>query len=366
MNQEFVLGKLAEIMRWGTDRAREEFAWLRLMSRIKYDGYQDFVAGKRFVESLAAWLQQFSREDRDAAYEFARKCLVYIGPSEMQHLVELLYPETVQLRLMEAVARERGIPKYQVWSDSEATRCYNRLLRQTLFIELSDGARIDMFRRANARMITTEQVVTSPRIIKAKWDEMLEKLRADLQDDTARFSIVFLLDDFVGSGYTLLRKENDGWNGKLRRFWSDVQEVLPTHFEQDWVLCVHHYLGSHRAQSVVSERQKGALADLGNDNWFQNVKFSFGMVLPEHLPLDERSEFAFVSLIERYYDDTIETEHMKLGGNDARFGFGKCGLPVVLEHNTPNNSVALLWAETPGTDDNHAMRPLFRRRQRHT
>lgn len=366
MNQEFVLGKLAEIMRWGTDRAREEFAWLRLMSRIKYDGYQDFVAGKRFVESLAAWLQQFAAEDRDAAYHFARERLVYVGPSEMEHLVELLYPETVQWRLMEAVADECEIPMYRVWSNSEATKCYNRLLRKTLFIELSDGARIDIFRRANAGRISNEQIVTSPRIIEAKWHELLNKLRKDSKDETAQFRFVFLVDDFVGSGTTLLRNEGGEWQGKLRRFWDDVQKVLSTHFEQDWVLCVHHYLGSHRAQTVVSERQKSALTDRGNDNWFQNVKFSFGMVLPEHLPLDEQSECGFVSLIERYYDDTIETEHMKLGGHDARFGFGKCGLPVILEHNTPNNSVALLWAETLGTDGNHAMRPLFRRRQRHT
>jgi hypothetical protein len=49
---------------------------------------------------------------------------------------------------------------------------------------------------------------------------------------------------------------------------------------------------------------------------------------------------------------------------------GGCGLPLVLDHNTPNNSVALLWAETDGGDRDGAkvpaMRPLFRRRQRHS
>ena len=35
-------------------------------------------------------------------------------------------------------------------------------------------------------------------------------------------------------------------------------------------------------------------------------------------------------------------------------------------YNTPNNSIALLWAETAGGPDKHAMRPLFRSRQRHT
>ena len=37
-------------MAWSDDRARTEFAWLRLMARFKYDDYSDFLAGVRFIE----------------------------------------------------------------------------------------------------------------------------------------------------------------------------------------------------------------------------------------------------------------------------------------------------------------------------
>lgn len=76
----------------------------------------------------------------------------------------------------------------------------------------------------------------------------------------------------------------------------------------------------------------------------------------------------FGKLVQAYYNDAIANKnpHMKKGGEDARYGFGKCGLPLVLEHNTPNNSLALLWAETSGEGGGRAMRPLFRRRQRHS
>lgn len=67
------------------------------MARLKYDGYRDFQAGMRFIESLATWLQQFkSAEQRRTAYDFVRNALVYIGPSEMQRLVEQLYPKIVR------------------------------------------------------------------------------------------------------------------------------------------------------------------------------------------------------------------------------------------------------------------------------
>ena len=95
MNQEFVLGKLSELMSWDEDRSRTEFAWLRLMSRMKYDSYQDFLVGMRFIESLVDWLQQFAPGEREAGYQFVRQNLVFIGPGEMRHVVELFYPETV-------------------------------------------------------------------------------------------------------------------------------------------------------------------------------------------------------------------------------------------------------------------------------
>ena len=54
-----------------------------------------------------------------------------------------------------------------------------------------------------------------------------------------------------------------------------------------------------------------------------------------------------------------------------KLGYGGCALPLILDHNTPNNSMPLLWAETVGSPKVDgmaavpAMRPLFRRRQRH-
>ncbi len=50
MNQEFILVRLSDLMAWDDDTARKEFAWLSLMSRMKYDDYQDFLAGMRFIE----------------------------------------------------------------------------------------------------------------------------------------------------------------------------------------------------------------------------------------------------------------------------------------------------------------------------
>src|ERR1035437_10036010 len=114
MNQRLGLRLLGEVMQWSDEQARDEFRWLKLMSRFRYDGYEDFRAGARFIERLSVWLQQFKQQDREVAYEFLKKRLIYIGPAEMQLLVERLYTEIVERRLLREVATQRGIPPYQI------------------------------------------------------------------------------------------------------------------------------------------------------------------------------------------------------------------------------------------------------------
>ncbi len=370
MNQEFVLGKFSELMGWDDDVSRREFAWLRLMSRMKYDGYQQFLAGMRFIESLTDWLQQFKLEHRETAYKLVRENLVFISLAEMRHLVELFYPETVQPRLIREVAQQRGIPPYRVWADTEAAAAYQKLLRKTLFIELSDGGRIDIFRRANAGLIGNEQIVTAPRINKDKWKDLLGDLRKESGDEAARFSFVYLVDDFTASGTTLLRHEKGKWTGKLCRFWEDVSkdDMAKEVFEDDWKLCVHHYISTTQSETTIKQRDTEVRTALGPGGWFRAIELSSGMRLPGDFAVTAMTHPQFGELIQAYYDDAIasKNEHMQKGGNDARYGFGQCGLPLVLEHNTPNNSLALLWAETTGESGAHAMRPLFRRQQRHS
>ena len=146
MDQTFILGKLSEVMRWNAATAEAEFARITLMARLKYDGYQDFHAGARFIECLVDWLQQFMPELRTTAYEFIRNRLIYISASEMNHLVELFYPEFVEPQLVQAIAQSRSLSPYRIWSDEQATADVASLLRCSLFIELSDGGRIDVFR----------------------------------------------------------------------------------------------------------------------------------------------------------------------------------------------------------------------------
>ncbi len=361
MNQDLALSVLSDIMDWDLERSRKEFSWLQLMSRFKYDGYTDFVAGVRFIESLAGWLQQFASVERAAAYDFIKMHLVYFTPGEIQHLIELVYPECVRRRLLHDVALAVGKPVYLVGSDPTASELYRKFLRKSLFFGLSDGAKIDAFRRATAGIISNEQVLLATEVAPGKWKQVLAELRKALKDNHARFKFLFLFDDFIGTGTTL--------QGKLKRLWRDCSEhgIVASHFEDDWTVVVHHYIAIEQITKTLGQKEEALRKEHGASGWFRKIEFSFELILPEWLKVDEAKAGDFWPLIQKYYNSGIETEHTrKGGGKDVRLGFGQCALPLVLEHNTPNNSIPLIWADIDDSNGQPPMRPLFRRRQRHT
>jgi len=325
MKEDLALRVLSQIMSWDDERARREFAWLRLMSRLKYDGYRDFQAGMRFLESLSVWLQQFKPEQRETAYGFVRNTLTYVGPAELQRLVEQFYPRTVRDRLL-----------------------------------------------------SNEQLVIATQVDPDKWKNLLKKLRKELGDDTAQFKLVYLIDDFAGTGTSFFRYDEDDkkWTGKLMRFRDSLEiarRTVPEIFADGWQLCVHHYIASAAARDALTDRLTQAKTALAQSWWASDIHLSFGTVFPIDFPLVKGRDDAFIALTDSYYDPIIRTDHTDVGGvTHLGLGYGRCALPLVLEHNTPNNAVALLWAETSGGDREGldkpapAMRPLFRRRQRHS
>ena len=81
--------------------------------------------------------------------------------------------------------------------------------------------------------------------------------------------------------------------------------------------------------------------------------------IDDEYKIGKQDEDLIEDLIEKYYDSQIEDRHT---GKDLELGFSRCALPLVLHHNTPNNSIALLWSYE---DENFNLRGLFPRVKRH-
>src|SRR5688572_22633980 len=84
---------LAKVMNWSPADVARERPILQALALLKYDEYQQFSPGMRFVESLALWLEQFEADERQIAYDFIRSRLVFLSEAEMAHFAAVMYPD---------------------------------------------------------------------------------------------------------------------------------------------------------------------------------------------------------------------------------------------------------------------------------
>lgn len=368
MRKDLAETLLAKIMGWSDAEKATERARLESFAGYKYDEYQQFSPGRRFIESLALWLNQFDPGDeRRVAYGFVRDRLLFISSDEMNHLVELTFPTMIRPQLITDTAGELGMSPTRIKA-IVGTQAYRARLRRTLVLGLSDGARTDWFRRANPLDMSNEQVFHAYDISAAKAEGMVADLKKDLgqilsrevTEDEATFQYVVLLDDFSASGTSAIREDGKGgWKGKIGR--------IVNQFEQDdnlgaaiakngVIVTVILYVAADQAIGHIEERLPKLSFSKGS------LRFRVVHKLGPSAPLDDVADAGILSLAKqnRYFDDSVDDEHAAVGGTSKRFGFADGRLPVVLGHNTPNNSIFLLWAE-----DMQSVRGLFPRVSRH-
>jgi hypothetical protein len=255
---------------------------------------------------------------------------------------------------------------------------FRALMRKTLFLGLSDGARIDALRRKHA--LNNEQVSVSYELSDEKWERMSLSLKRWFTErgimSQPFFENVFLIDDFSGSGKSILRIEKDEFKGKLARF---VIEALRTTGEPGQLLkyCTSRgpkvyvvtYLGTRKATNALRDLIKEFRATRNDLNLTSLEIMEPLQILDDSIVVPQpgrTDDAAFDSLLDHYYDSSLEDEHTETGGKDMKHGYAGCSLPLVLYHNTPNNSVYLLWADTQTETNRSGTKALFPRISRHS
>ena len=114
------------------------------------------------------------------------------------------------------------------------------------------------------------------------------------------------------------------------------------------------YIASRQALDYV----KDMLRNMKDTPWADVPEVFAIQVLEEDLRFDSKRDPGFDALLKRYYSPSIMNEHLDEGGDTAMYGFADCRLQIILPHNSPNNSISLLWAPEP-------MTALFPRLERH-
>ncbi len=373
MRTELAERLLAEVMGWNPEAVARERPELQALALFKYDDYQQFSPGMRFVESLALWLNQFDSDtERKIAYNFIRNRLLYISDSEMEHFVSIAYSDYIRPYLISQVGVKLNIPETATKKIINSKE-FRVLLRQSLFLGLSDGAHTDIFRRANNPSVTNEQVWQTYSISKPKAQDMLLKLSLDLKDilgrepnsEEKKFKNIFLLDDFSASGLSYFRYDPEKlkFAGKISEL---LKQITNSSDERDDIskLIDPKNINIYILFYVATKQTLFHLHKSIN-KWLQeknmlHCSVEAIQVIPNKVRINLRNENEIISLLLKYFDTEIVDGHYRKGKCEKPYlGFNQCALPLILYHNTPNNSIPLLWF------DQRKYRGLFPRVSRH-
>jgi hypothetical protein len=356
MKDELAEELLASVMAWQQEQVAEFTPRLQALAQLKYDDYELYQPGVKFIESLASWLVQFDDVDeRREAMAFVLGRVIFISRAELDHAIEVAYRDAIRPILIKKAADALGLSRFAIQRIANSQK-FRELRRKTLVLGLSDGSRLDRLRRASIDL-SHEQFYLVPDVGAQTVKNMRQKLARALGEmgipSQPLFEHVFLVDDFSGSGFTLLRREDGVIDGKLANTRTQL-EVLRNAgvLAEQATVSVLLYLASEQAYTHVSR----LLLEEGMD-WRLDVV----QRLPLSLRITESDPIG--QLCERYFDEAIIDTHK--GEKPVPLGFRDIGLPLVLYHNTPNNSVCLLWADTSDNIASDRRRALFPRYERH-
>ena len=348
---------LAELMCWEAEELKEHAAKLQALAVLKYDEYEQYKPGVKFAEHLGIWLRQFEEaRERAVALQFVEEDLLFITNRELNHIIELAYPDCVKIEIRNAVAEQLSLPSWYVARILRSID-FKVALRRSLFLGLSDGARLDRFRRASPELSHeqfAQEYEVAGHLVERMTEELQKALRALGSNDRPTFNKVWLIDDFAGSGHTLIRSHatSEGeFSGKLPKFKRRLEHLVRQNLvNADTSVDILLYIASSQAINHVRSTLRKAELD-----WRLHIIYE----IPSKSRVQEST--AFAKLCHKYYDPSTKDEHK----SDTQLGYSDCALPLVISHNTPNNSVCLLWAETGTESPARNRRALFPRYERH-
>ncbi len=358
MKEELAEALLGKIMGWSKDDLAKERFRNQMMAELKYDDYQQYSQGMKYIESLALWLNAFDYEDRSLLYDFIKYNLVFISEMQMRQLIDMAYQfyiRPILINDMKTICKELEIKNL-----SERKNIYKCLQRQSLFLGLSDGAHIDVFRRdhpfLNNEQINVYYDFSKEKVIDIK-KELAEaiKLLPATPVSSTEFKYIFLLDDFSASGISFIRKENNEWKGKITKFLNQLKDY---EFDYERInIYILLYLATEDSIEYINKELELFKSEMGLANELK--------ALAVQLIWRKDPDQHMIKLLDKYYKkykmEEIQDRHYSKGKCDNPYlGFNECSLPLVIYHNTPNNSFPIIWF-----DKRYIFKGLFPRVTRH-
>ena len=290
----------------------DQLGVLRDLAIYKYDEYGQYVPGRQFIASLAGWLTQFdSGVERQNALRYVRERLMYVSDIEMRHLVSLMANDRIPATVQRHVAERLHIPAYRV-AKVRSSPEFALASKASLFLGMSDGARIGELRRSSPEL-SNEQFAMTYELNSSRAETMRCELRKNSGDKDAVFQYIFLVDDISASGRTILRPDQNGNpDGRLARFVRDTLNLLT---DGD---CPKIFIALYIATPQALEYLRDSITSYPNPPWTDgNAPEVISVMRIEdqarlvcgRLGAEYETDRLFDKLLHKYYDESVEDEH---------------------------------------------------------
>lgn len=378
MNDNLAVSLLAKVTKWDDKRLTKELPKLSFMARTKYDSYSQFDPGFRFMSSFAQWMSQFDKSDVETIYSAFNRHLTFISSEQIKYLVDLMYSSKIKPFIRNLSASKSGLSNYQL-KKIENSQEYKIQERLSLIVGLSDGSHIDILRRSGG--FSNEQVLPIYYPNEEKLQDISDELcKDDLLKGTNRnlFESMFLIDDFTASGTSFARKEDNKFKGKIVKVLKGLKPkengeekasgdeskiVLSDLFVKDRIVVNALFcIATEEAIANIKRQVNQFLVENEMTNLIQfNVDCVQLVKTEEIAQIKQHPGLKNVVKKDQYYDWTIilNDSYRKGKHDEPYWGFNECGLLLVLSHNTPNNTLPVIW------EDTDKFRGLFPRISRH-
>ena len=183
--------------------------------------------------------------------------------------------------------------------------------------------------------------------------ELEKKLK---EESSPKFESIFLIDDFTASGRSFIRNTDGEYKGKLSKIFKSIfpkegdeyfENSLQTICSDNVKVYIYFCIATEEALQYINEElgmffvERGInaqhLVDIDKVQVVKSVDFT----------LPENQEIKRIIEQEKYLNwDKVVTEPFRNGSIEEPWkGFNGCGLAIVLSHNTPNNSLSVLWQD---------------------
>ena len=344
MKDNLAASLLSSAMEWDTEDIKNDLIYLQTMAKFKYVSYQNYYPGRKFIESLALWVNQFQKKDRKLALDFIIDKLIFFSNEQIFQFISVSYPMFVQTYILNNFKLNNIVFKYNKVNESLE---YKIAKRKILFLGLSDGSKIEVFRRINN--LDNEQVFVTYDLSESKIKDLKQDLyecKIDGEEIKEEyFNSIYLIDDFSASGLSFLR-----YDEKSNTFKGKIQKILKIILDNSLVdpkkvndINIILYISTEKAKSNIIQNFS-KLKEI--DKFYEKINLHLNVVqmIPNESIYSLNSNKTFIEFLEKESNSDWLTKHSEVGSTKNPFlGFDECGLPVVLNHNTPNNSLPIIW-----------------------